>query len=67
MEIQGRSYGRSLRPVNGARVELFDATNRRIAATVTNRKGWWMFRDVPEGLYRVRIELEGQVQWLPRV
>lgn len=46
-------------PLKGCAVELKDENDSTLMSIMTNDKGVYSFRDIPEGSYVIRVSLEG--------
>ena len=46
-------------PLKGCTVELKDENDSTLMSIMTNDKGVYSFRDIPEGSYVIRVSLEG--------
>lgn len=45
-------------PLSGMRLELIDTASRTVAYARSNSSGWFLFEQVPQGQYEVRLEPE---------
>ncbi len=58
-KITGRVIDESGNPVSGAYVYLYDQNGKQIATVKTDEKGQYVFKDLEEGEYRIKIEYPG--------